>query len=72
MDNVKNFPLKPTGDETPSRILDEVKSWEPEDVIVISVVDGNLFVTGTMTKADKIIGLLELGKYKVITDTQSD
>jgi len=66
MSNVEQFPLKITGKETPSRILDAAKNWGASDVIVCGVVDGEMCVSGTCNMSHEIIGLLELAKHHIL------
>lgn len=69
MSEVKDFPIKITGDETPQRILKAAQQWEEvEDLVIVATIDGEVFVSGTQGGIQETIGLLELGKYKMMVN----
>lgn len=65
---VVDFPLRTEGKEQPERILKAALKWEGmEDVIVIANVDGEICIAGSQYGVMEILGLIELGKHKLLT-----
>jgi hypothetical protein len=67
--SVKDFPLRESGKETPQRILKAaLDTWgDIEDLVIVANVDGEIYVAGTQAQETEVIGLLELGKYQMLT-----
>ncbi len=71
---VEDFPIKETGTETPHRILKAaLETWEGlDDVVVIGNVAGKIWVSGTSSEIPHVLGLIELGKHKLLIDSEDE
>lgn len=67
MAEIKDFPIRETGKETPERILNVAKKWNASDLVVVGIVDGEIYVAATDDNIPSVLGLIEFGKHELLT-----